>query len=133
MGQAMNDLAMTIACAEAMGIKHLGETGEAPGQGRLILPGLFGGYYAPLYDDAQAMAMVRRFKLCLHWNSLKDIGKEWWAVNPWGNHFDIANNADLNRAICECVAKMIANNTDLNRAICECVAKMQEATKKMNR
>jgi hypothetical protein len=31
------------------------------------------------------------------------------------------------------VAKMIANNTDLNRAICECVAKMQEATKKMNR
>lgn len=62
--------------------------------------------YDPLQDDEQAMALVKKFRI---------------HINPWAQGWEAsiappeaqnclshATNADLNRAICECVAKMQA-------------------------
>jgi hypothetical protein len=61
--------------------------------------------YDPLHDDAQAMALVKRFKLWImpHYEGLA------WLVSD-ANDTDKyqSSSDDLNRAICECVAKLHA-------------------------
>lgn len=59
----------------------------------------FGAEYDPLNDDAQAMALVKKFQLNVNW-----CGD--WEVTPQGA--GSGESLDLNRAICECVAKMQA-------------------------
>lgn len=58
--------------------------------------------YDPLNDDAQAMALVKHCKLDILWQDEK------WAASEM-RFGAFARNADLNRAIVECVAKMQAN------------------------
>ena len=110
----MTDLEITKLCAEAMGVEaHLVEN-----SGLFIFTRGFGSValaekYDPLHDDAQAMALVKKLDL----NIIK-LDDEWWVhesphicdyiataeqhdVTDWG-----AYDKDLNRAICECVAKM---------------------------
>lgn len=137
--EQMNDLEMTKLCAEAMGWKHLGAVGatlppsvkypsEAAAQSNGKLWCLSGGndwwldpnghhicgvcsaIPDPLHDDAQAMALVKRFNLAIRppqfvptcqwhvWTDSSDTGS--------GKNSGIA--IDLNRAIVECVAKMHA-------------------------
>ena len=89
----MTDLEITRLCAEAMGYHYMNDTGTPA----MILTQE--GLYRPLHDDAQAMALVKKFNL--------HIGK-WdsgWACEYRGQ---VSTNADLNRAICECVAKLQA-------------------------
>lgn len=121
----MTDLEITRLCAEAMGWKYLGPVGVNVPQGMRPIevekkyPGqlwcLSGSndwwkdpegnnvcghcqsIPAPLHDDAQAMALVKRFKVHIGWTKDGKIAKA-------GFHED----ADLNRAICEYVAAMQA-------------------------
>ena len=89
----MTDLEMTRLCAEAMGYylmrpsasDHAWHTAEQD-------------YYDPLHDDAQAMALVK--KCDIH---CEKIGSWWECEEPMGH---LGTHSDLNRAICECVAKM---------------------------
>lgn len=59
--------------------------------------------YNPLTDDAQAMALAKRFYLNMWSTGPED--KRWRVMFMDGPD---AWAADLNRAICECVAKMQA-------------------------
>jgi hypothetical protein len=67
--------------------------------------GEFGWHsFDPLLDDAQAMALVKTFKLCI--DPMSEDGTDCWVV--WHPSKDARNlgGADLNRAIVECVALM---------------------------
>lgn len=64
--------------------------------------------YDPLHDDAQAMALVKRFVLCIQ--PPQFVRNKQWHV--WSDHFAkgastaSGNSTDLNRAIVECVARL---------------------------
>ena len=102
----MTDLEITKLCAEAMGIELFSAFGVKeymrwPSHFDRDTSDDIGALkrYAPLHDDAQAMALVKRFHIHLtHWAQNKD----------WTAAFDrySAKDKNLNRAICECVAKM---------------------------
>ena len=98
----MTDLELTKACAERMGIRISG------------LP--LRDYYHPLNDgiaivsqsildgDAQCMAMVKKFRLSVGFNG----GWECTAVDERGMIiFGAFHHETLNRAIVECVARLI--------------------------
>jgi hypothetical protein len=90
----MTDLEMTKLCAEAMGISatetkagDLGVHRDASGA----------VYYNPLHNDAQAMALVKRFSIGI---------EPWWTCSifrPEGDYY--ATDKDLNRAIVQCVVE----------------------------
>jgi hypothetical protein len=107
----MTDLEMTKLCAEAMGISatetkagDLGVHRDASGA----------VYYNPLHNDAQAMALVKRFGLTIQASAplFIDHGTHVerppvWTVTGGGpsiNDLAWSGYADLNRAIVECVA-----------------------------
>lgn len=101
----MTELEMTRLCAEAMGYEHfVTDTDHVFPIGTVLHSGPGITYvYDPLHDDAQAMALVKKFEL---W--ISSAGK-WLVMEPIGfqTPFEIeAKSTDLNRAICECVAKM---------------------------
>ena len=105
----MTDLEMTRLCAEAMGWTCRDVQGEyGIGNDRFYrvydgdepIYGIGSGWitskWRPLHDDAQAMALVKKFP----WQAfmaLTDLGygKSW---SPLGNEF--------NRSVVECAAKM---------------------------
>ena len=106
----MIDLEITRLCAEAMEDKP-----EVPGASSIwgvtkYFAGTLSGKtftwvrpeYNPLHDDAQCMALVKKFEInctCPQFSSEK--GK-WMAVL----YPHTASDISLNRAVCECVAKM---------------------------
>ena len=95
----MTDLELTRLCAEAMGRDVKLREGKYYGVTLVC--------YDPLHDDAQAMALVKKFGLSCWWYLSVDGRKaEWWRVDAAPPHDCTARNADLNRAICETVAKM---------------------------
>lgn len=129
----MTDYEITKICAEVMGWKHLGSVGvvlppdvkypseaDARFKGELwclsgsndwwtdpeghTVCGPCQGLPDPLNDDAQAMALVKKFQLTIGysdgWSAGKgEIGKE-------GGYCRSFHYPDLNRAICVCVAAM---------------------------
>ena len=88
----MNTIEMTRLCAEAMGI-----TGD----------GFAFRSFNPLHDDAQAMALVKKFDMVIEREKDKTFGVTLFGNERKGGHpvFVVRNQADLNRAIVECVAK----------------------------
>lgn len=100
----MTDLEITRLCAEAMGL-YIGADAEEFGFPRWqhIMR------YDPLHDDAQAMALVKKFRLTI---TLRD-----YVYAPNRHEWNVAVGA----------GPIEAYETDLNRAICECVARMQKA------
>lgn len=114
----MNDFVMTQLCADAMGItlQFIGPPefqwekphycipfpGEGPNQ-----------RYDPFNDDAQAMALVKKFHICCN----HDNGRGWEA--QWFGSYDgkvpakthYVEHPDLGRAIVECVAQMQLERT----------------------
>lgn len=101
----MDDLEITKLCAEAMGFEYHSAISEHASH--LLLRATNGSYgkkYDPLHDDAQAMALVKKFGLQIR------LTNQSWHV--W-------DADDSGCVLCK----------DLNRAICECVAKMQQAKK----
>ena len=67
--------------------------------------------YDPLHDDAQAMALVKKFELGVRVGE-HQVGEKSWVVCRVSGPF---------------LAQIKTVNVNLNRAICECVAKMGEA------
>lgn len=99
----MTDLEMTKLCAEAIRISVVeyadGYDVKEKHYRIRVAPGLHGvsGPYQPLKNDAQAMALVKAFKLGLSY------GAEGWIVDgPASHHLE----QDLNRGICKAVARM---------------------------
>ena len=95
----MTDLEITRLCAEALGV-HLCDGYDSPKalytrQDCRSIDG-FEVQYRPIHDDAQAMALVKKFVTVVLKRREGD-----WSIN-----LHLARSADLNRAICECVAKM---------------------------
>ena len=93
----MDDLTITRLCAEAMGfnVQSLSNLLGAQCAAMGVLKHDF--LFNPLHDDAQAMSLVKKFGIFTD-----KRGCIWHVGEPY------ADNADLNRAICECVAKMQA-------------------------
>ena len=62
--------------------------------------------YNPLANDAQAMALVKRFELNIgpDIQAVENAATSGWAVADYDGSGEVFN-ADLNRAIVECVAK----------------------------
>ena len=59
--------------------------------------------YDPLHDDAQAMAMVKKFRIkCAP--IINRNQKTWWAC--YEANYTNVESENLNRAICECVAAL---------------------------
>lgn len=82
----MTDLKMTQLCAEA------------------LLPNVWAhGEWNPLHDDAQAMALMKRFMLDID----AFVGMAQLGYGD-GDRFTSYSDESLNRAIVECVAKMQA-------------------------
>ena len=107
----MNDLEMTILCAEAMGLMQTTHYDDrvpsAPDPAILVGKPHCYEIYDPLHDDAQAMALVKKFKLNI--GQLSNGCKVFIPITGnRGQYFEADFNADLNRAIVECVAKMWA-------------------------
>ena len=98
----MTDLELTKACADAMGDPLIKDD-----DGKLMESGGYyfidSGIYDPLTDDKQAMALVKRLQLAVYW--IPDSEGGWAASYDFGPNVS-ATNADLNRAIVECVAAM---------------------------
>lgn len=102
----MTDLEITKLCAEAMGltratwfhwpdkfVTHCDDEGVDQ-------------VFNPLHDDAQAMALVKKFGLWME----TDSSGHWWQTCPTKpTGYSSGDKIDLNRAICECVAKMQLN------------------------
>ena len=113
----MTDLEMTKLCAEAMGYRcGLQKIVDcSPGfilstttLNSMNLPdgwetGTNDGPYDPFHDDAQAMALVKKFGLDVRGPAQDHLWEVWFALQP--EHYHTARD-DLNRAIVECVAKM---------------------------
>ena len=105
----MTDLEMTKLCAKAMGITHEWDSESVfLGIGHGHMPSV---RYDPLHNDAQAMALVKKFGmhlqvsegvLPLYAGTLPEINC--WSVIATDDAG--ADNADLNRAIVETVAMM---------------------------
>lgn len=91
----MNDLEMVKLCAEAIGYESHSIYGPPINIGQAATS------YNPLHDDAQAMELVKKFGINI-WS-----GPGSWRVmgGTTGDEGDTWN-ADLNRAIVECVAKL---------------------------
>jgi hypothetical protein len=85
----MTDLEMTKLCAEAMGTPPWVVGDQYPDS----------EWFWPLRHDAQAMALVKKFK----------INVIWYEVNVSSGGFEptvyMWSRDDLNRAIVECVAE----------------------------
>jgi len=101
----MSDLEMTKLCAEAMGIEVRSPMTSGGSSWTVSTDGDRSAYmYDPLHNDAQTMALVKKLGL--------DIQNYYWddpLVSKHDAHGKLcgeARNADLNRAIVECVAKM---------------------------
>ena len=96
----MTDLELTKACAEKMGLPY---RIWCEGQDHAAVLIDDSVTYRPLSDDAQAMALVKRFKLDINQAHLA-ADAPWWRIN-YGRVVGVSDR-DLNRAIVECVAKL---------------------------
>lgn len=95
----MTDLEMTRLCAEALGYKYVNplraDIGNIPGSITRIV-------FDPIHDDAQALALIKKFGLCV-----RRISPTLWATSKHFNlRCDWIYSTGLNRAVIECVAKM---------------------------
>lgn len=106
---SLTDLEVTKLCAEAMGLVGYVPCATGPFASKSMLTARDGEqsvlYYDPLNHDAQAMALVKQFNLCI----LRPDSNGWWEVHLADDDFSFSNK-NLNDAICECVAQMQARS-----------------------
>jgi hypothetical protein len=93
----VTDVEMMRLCAAAVGIT-LGES-----NGQLYDKGTFAPWN-PVTNDTQAMLLIRKFRL-----EVSGANTEWCvckAIGDYESAHAATHNINLNRAICECVARM---------------------------
>ena len=119
----MTDLEITRLCAEALELPTITEL-----HGEVYFQYDDGSWaqlphkYDPLHDDVQAMALVKTLKLQINPPTVNGA-QTWWVHD---NGYPLTYNANDGPP----PITAGATHTDLNRAICECVAKMQQAKEK---
>lgn len=110
----MSDLELTKACAEAMGLRWDGVSNlkcwNENSRTNWVYDGNVGFRFDPLNDDAQVMALLKKFSIQIHHHGFAGATASLVTVQGRMKLDDVptkicANN--LNRAICECVAKMV--------------------------
>lgn len=103
----MTDLEMTKLCAQAMDFPETRHPLNIP----ITPPAIYiegGFFYSPLRDDAQAMALLRKFPM----DVFADRGTPFWRVRIAADHNKgYAMADDINRAIVECVAMLQVDRT----------------------
>ena len=97
----MTDLEITRLCANAMivDIESIGFRTD----GTVCIDGV---PFDPLHDDAQAMALVKKFNIGIDRGAL---GNDHWGaalIRGGITMYCATSPSSLNRAICECAAKM---------------------------
>lgn len=110
----MTDIELVRRCAEAMvipGASEIRPLNKSDSSGvSFYLHGTGGNVeYNPLTDDAQAMALVKKFWMVIE-PPLRDSrakNKLWYVNIPATEDYSV-QHGNLNRAIVECVAKMKA-------------------------
>jgi len=106
----MTDSEINAKCAEKMGIPYqVANTGSFvalmnhPTQG-------YNGRYDPLRNDTQCFELVKKLEIVLLKSGPKwqaQLAADWSAAEEWSTAgTPYADNADVNRAICELVAKL---------------------------
>ena len=109
----MTDLEMTRLCSEAMGLEIIKGTNHYL-MVRAVVDGAHGlsFHFDPLHDDAQAMALVKRFSLQIHHHGCADSRARLVTVTgkwlPYTTDFKSCAVGE-NQAIVGCVAKMQAS------------------------
>ena len=106
----MTDLELTKLCAEASRIEVILRL-EGKLLTEFVLRDSTQTPYDPLRDDAQAMALVKKFHIDCEWTS-----------DTWISTCDVAPLGKANTYGAPCGV-----SPDLNRAIVECCAKLQAA------
>lgn len=114
----MTDLEITLLCAEAMGYENPRIQETLSGDkfvtygplDQALMP-----QYWPLQYDAQAMALVKKMNISI------GRGTNYFVVEHWydGKDADNYETAERPTKVIRC------SNQSLNRAICECVAKIR--------
>lgn len=97
----LSDLEITRLCAEAMELSPFAVNGEK----YVVIGETPNRYeYCPLTNDAQAMALVKKFRLKI-WCG--QFTQEWHVSAPDADHY-VQGSLDpsLNRAICDFVAQL---------------------------
>jgi len=102
----MTDLELIKKCADRMGLDVVLVSHKTDDHGKQGSYVSHAGEYDPLHDDAQAMELVKKFKVCLVYaeDEEHEIGPIWQADIDDEKYLTTSDN--LNRAICECVAKL---------------------------
>lgn len=104
MSAPMDDLTATRLCAEAAEIRTWDEYGKPYCKGHFGLE----MQYWPLTNDAQAMALVKKFRL-----NIRSLKRVLWEVyfppNLSETHSATIADENLNRAIIYCVAALHDN------------------------
>jgi hypothetical protein len=111
----LSDLEITRKCAEAMGIQlredvvmHAVLVGS--GHGHIEHRPRTRLNYNPLQDDAQAMALVKKFRLDITTEPLLEPRWEVW--QPDASRSGVfGSDVDLNRAICLCICGIMDSST----------------------
>lgn len=101
-------LDLTKACARAMGIKVEIKALRGTVMRYWFMDSHVEKIYDPLYDDAQALGLVKMHGLWVS-RTMNGWDQDYWHVTSNRTCppiFEAAHRTDLNRAICECVAKM---------------------------
>ena len=104
----MTDLEMTKLCAEAIGITAAMHPIRGTIQRWWYMDGNVERQYGPLWDDAQAMALVKKLNLNIQSPYPDDLEPSWQVYSGANTTLIGCYRPDLNRAIVECVAKMQA-------------------------
>jgi hypothetical protein len=106
MGEVMDDLTATRLCAEAMGltVNPVALHGHVLGYSLPMRPTGFSDAYDPLDNDAQCMALVKKFTLSIDSEIADGNG---YGVSYSAPGFYVAHT-DLNHAVVYCVAAMQA-------------------------
>ena len=104
----MTDLELVRLCAEAIEFQIVADSNIGPVRVQspiLTTHDCEGHIYDPLHDDAQAMALVKKFPICILWAGA-DTRVSVGLVYEQGCY---SQRQDMNRAICMAVAKMQAS------------------------
>ena len=102
----MTDLEMTRLCAEAMGYR-VHSVNPKVYYNEASKYSLLAVDWEPLKDDAQAMALVKKMRLGINaWSPDYQVWIQSGQISAEESGRTCTFNADLNRAIVECVAKM---------------------------
>ena len=114
----MDDQEIVRLCAEAMGYTVMTQVFPAPSQNSphdatvYVEDESMFAAYNPLHDDAQCMALIKRFHVDIDWHGDEEGWQIYTSTKLWDRSDEVAD--DLNRAVCLAVARMQAAKSKAN-------------------